>query len=42
MYVNPAAIVLILFCVAIGALFSNPWAGLAVGCGISLLATILK
>lgn len=40
MYVNPAAVVLIIFCVAIGALFGNAWAGLAAGCGISLFATI--
>lgn len=39
--INPVAIVFILFCTAIGALLDSAWGGLAIGTGISLLASMI-
>jgi len=36
---NPGAVNLVLFCLAVGALYGNPWLGFAIGTGIVVLVT---
>lgn len=36
------AIIFIIFCLSIGAVWGNAWLGLAIGCGIVFLANVIE